>query len=50
MFRQVVRVDEQVVKIYDEEFVEEVSEGVIHVVLKGPRGVAESKGHDGIFV
>jgi hypothetical protein len=40
-----VGIDKEVVEINHEEFVEEVSKGIVHVVLEGPRGATKPKGH-----
>src|ERR1700687_528337 len=45
MFCEVVRVDQKVVEVDNEELVEEFAEGVIHVMLKRTRSVAEAEGH-----
>jgi hypothetical protein len=46
MFFEGIRVDEEVVQVYDEELVEEIAEGIVHVVLKSTRGITQPKGHD----
>ena len=42
---QVVRVDEDVVKVDDDTDIEEITEDVVHETLKGRRGIGKSKGH-----
>src|SRR5579859_4854345 len=46
MFFEGIRIDEEVIQVYDEELVEEITEGIIHVVLKSTHGIIQPKGHD----
>ena len=39
MFFAGIRVDEEVVQVYDEELVKEIVEGIVHVVLKSTWGI-----------
>src|SRR3981189_3863617 len=50
VFCQRVRVDQEVVQVDDQEFVKEVSEGIVHVMLEGPWRTAQPKRHYSIFV
>ncbi len=43
---RVVRVDEDVVKVYDYRNVKHVSENIVHKVLECPGSIGESKRHD----
>ncbi|KAG5348809.1 hypothetical protein C0989_008006 [Termitomyces sp. Mn162] len=45
MLRQRIRVDQDIVQIYDDKDVIHVMEDVVHEVLEGGGGVSHSKGH-----
>ena len=44
-----VRIDEDVVLVYQHAYIEQVTEDVIHKMLKSSRHVHKSKGHDAPF-
>src|SRR3981189_2480293 len=50
VFCQRVRVDQKVIQVDDQEFVKEVSEDIVHVMLEGPWRTAQFKRHYNIFV
>ena len=45
-----VRVDQKVVQVDDQEFVKEVSESIVHVMLEGPWHTTQPNRHYNIFV
>ena len=46
MFFEGIRIDKEVIQVYDEELVEEIMEGIVHVVLKSTWDITQPKGHD----
>ena len=44
-----VGVDQKVVEVDDKEFVQEIAEGVVHIVLEGTRRIAQAERHHRIF-
>jgi hypothetical protein len=46
---QGVGVDKEVIEVDHQEFVEELVEGVIHVVLERSGSIAKAEGHDSVL-
>ena len=44
-----VGVDQKVVEVDDKEFVQEIAEGVIHIVLEGTRCITQAEQHHYVF-
>jgi hypothetical protein len=49
MFRLIFRIDQDVVKVYDADGVNEVAESLMDICLKHGRGISKAKGHNYVF-